>query len=251
MGLAEIALFTVAVLVISFLLSMVGLGGGQLYMPLFFLLGMDLKAEAIPVALMLNFLTVLSATGTYWRKKLIAIKEVIPFVVAITLFPFIGAYLTGIVPDRLILLIFALILIIVAAQIFIKKKTGYLIKSKRAKFFVGIIAGAILGIMVGMLGRGAGSFIVPILLLMDFDPKMAIGTASLINCISSFTGFLGNLNLTMFGWHLIPYALASIIGSQVGSRLMVKKLKAEAVKKIFAIIIGLVGILMILNLLLR
>jgi len=230
---------------------MVGLGGGQLYMPLFLWLGMDLKAQAIPVALMLNFLTVLSAALTYWRKKLITLKKVVPFFIAITLFPFLGAYLTGIIPDIVILLIFALILIIVAVEMLIERKQKYLIKSTKAKCVVGIIAGSIIGTMVGMLGRGAGSFVVPILMLMGFDPRMAVGTASLINCVSSFTGFLGNINLAMFGWHLLPLGLAAIIGSQIGSLLMVKKLKAEAVKKIFAIIIGLIGILIILNLLLR
>ena len=220
-------------------------------MPLFYWLGFELKTQAIPLALFLNFVTVLSAAVTYWRKKLISIKPVLPFVIAISIFPFVGAYLAGIFSEKLILLFFAVILIIVAVHILIERRSRFIIKSQKSKVIVGIMAGAVVGVIVGMLGRGAGSFVVPILLLMSFDPKMAVGTASFINCLSSFTGFLGNISLTMFDWYLFPFVAASIIGSQLGSRLMAKKLREEIVKKIFAAVIGAIGIWMIINLMIR
>jgi hypothetical protein len=248
MELLHILLITIFVFVISFLFSMIGLGGGQLYMPLFYYLGMDLKAEAIPLALLLNFLTILSATITYAKHKLIVIKDVLPFIISIMFSPFLGAYFAGFIPDRILLLIFALILIAVSLDLLIKRKQRLIIKSYKSKFIVGIIAGILIGTMVGMLGRGAGSFVVPVLLYMGFAAKIAIGTASLMNALSSFTGFIGTVNTGIFKWYLLPFIAASIIGSQLGSRLMVKKMKAEALKKIFALIIGVVGLVMILNL---
>jgi uncharacterized membrane protein YfcA len=248
MELLHILLITIFVFVISFLFSMIGLGGGQLYMPLFYYLGMELKAEAIPSALLLNFITIFSATLTYIRNKLIVIKEILPFVIAIIFSPFLGAYFAGFIPDRILLLIFALILIAVSLDLLIKRKQPLIIKSNKCKFIVGIIAGVLIGTMVGMLGRGSGSFVVPVLLYMGFAAKIAIGTASLMNALSSFTGFIATINTGIFRWYLIPFIVASIIGSQLGSRLMVKKMKAEALKKIFALIIGIVGLVMILHL---
>ena len=244
----QIVLITLFVFAISFLFSMIGLGGGQLYMPLFYYLGMNLKSEAIPLALLLNFITIFSATITYIKNKLIVIKEVLPFAIAIIFSPFLGAYLAGFIPNRILLLIFALILIVVALDLLIKRRQRFVIKSDKSRFIVVIIAGVLIGTMVGMLGRGAGSFVIPVLLYMGFAAKIAIGTASLMNALSSFTGFIGTVNTGIFKWYLIFFIGASIAGSQLGSRLMVKKMKAEALKKIFALIIGAVGLVMILNL---
>lgn len=62
---------SLVVLLGSCLFSMLGLGGGQLYVPVFYWLGMDLKTAAIPAALLINFLTQLSATSTSLHKKLV------------------------------------------------------------------------------------------------------------------------------------------------------------------------------------
>lgn len=51
--------------------SMLGLGGGSVYVPLFSLLGYDLKTVAVPEGIFLVFITGLSSSINFIRYKLI------------------------------------------------------------------------------------------------------------------------------------------------------------------------------------
>jgi len=49
---------------LSFVFSMLGMGGGQIYIPVLYWLGLDFKLEAIPLGLLLNFCVQLSSSVT-------------------------------------------------------------------------------------------------------------------------------------------------------------------------------------------
>ena len=59
-----------AIFIISFVLTMVGLGGGLIFSPLFVILGFG-KSEAASVSLFLNLIAAASAAYTYSRKKMV------------------------------------------------------------------------------------------------------------------------------------------------------------------------------------
>ncbi len=236
------------VLLGSCLFSMIGLGGGQLYVPLFFWLGLDLKTEAIPVALLINFLTQLSATITYLREKLIGFGTALPLVVTLAFFPLLGASLTQYVPDQIILALFAVLLIFVAVRMLVGWKPGERQMPQVKKTLVGLTAGATIGVMVGMLGRGGGAFVVPVLLIIGFDPKHAAATSAFVVCFSALSGFLGHLATAHLGKYLIAFAIAAIIGSQIGSRFMATKMKTETLTRIFAGVLAAVGLIMLVRL---
>ncbi len=58
---------------ISLFLSMLGLGGAQLYVMIFYWSGMSLKTEAVPMTLLLNFITQKSVAIIYLRNRLLDI----------------------------------------------------------------------------------------------------------------------------------------------------------------------------------
>ena len=62
------ALLIVAIFIISLVLTMVGLGGGLIFSPLFVILGFA-KSEAASASLFLNLIAAASAAYTYSRKK--------------------------------------------------------------------------------------------------------------------------------------------------------------------------------------
>ena len=76
---------------LSFIFSMLGMGGGQIYIPILFWLGMDFKYEAIPLGLLLNFCVHASAFITYARNKLVDFKIALPFALSMIVFAPLGA----------------------------------------------------------------------------------------------------------------------------------------------------------------
>ena len=70
-----------AIFLISLLLTMVGLGGGLIFSPLFVILGMA-KAEAASASLFLNMIAAASAAYAYSRKKMIDFSLAIPLIIA-------------------------------------------------------------------------------------------------------------------------------------------------------------------------
>jgi uncharacterized protein len=85
------------------------------------------------------------------------------------------------------------------------------------------IAGALVGILVGMTGMGGGSLMTPMLILLfGFDPKAAVGTDILHGAIFKSFGAvqhrrLGNVHARLALWMLAGSAPLSLVGVQIAS----------------------------------
>ena len=102
---------------------------------------------------------------------------------------------------------------------------------------------SIIGFIVGLLGRGGGSFVVPTLLFLGFSPKRTAATSAFVCTFSALSGFIAHAQYGSIDWTLaLTGSIAAIIGSQLGSRFMVKKVKSETLKIIFSIVLILIGI---------
>lgn len=232
----------------SFFLSMLGLGGAQLYVPLFYWLGMNLQNEAIPLALLLNYVTQASASVTYLRKRLVDIVAGLPLLITSAIFPVVGANFTHRMPTKWIILIIGIILIAVAIQTFFDWKRAGQIFRRRQKIIIGSIAGSVIGFIIGLIGHGGGSFVVPTLLMLGFAPKNAAATSAFICAFSSLTGFLTHASKMELNWSLyLLGVIAAAIGAQLGSRFMAAKMKSETLKRLFAMVLFLIGIQLIVK----
>jgi uncharacterized membrane protein YfcA len=86
-----------------------------------------------------------------------------------------------------------------------------------------VIAGAAVGVLVGMTGMGGGSLMTPMLILLfGFDPKTAVGTDILHGAIfKSFGAWrhrsLGNVHTHLALWMLVGSGPMSLLGVQVAS----------------------------------
>lgn len=235
------ALLIAAVFFISLTLTMVGLGGGLVFSPLFVLLGMA-KSEAASAALFLNLVAAASAAYTYWRKKMIDFSLAIPLIISSGLAAPVGSCLNARIDVSPFLMILAIALALAGVGMLISPESdggagGGAWSPK--KIIGGIGIGAGIGVLGGLLGIGGGVFIVPLLIyLMKTPTKTAAATSTFIVCFSSLTGFLGYASTQPINWlFILPAAVASFAGGQVGARIMSARLKGKTIRVLFSFIL--------------
>jgi uncharacterized membrane protein YfcA len=225
----------------SLVLTMVGLGGGLIFSPLFVLLEYPLTT-AVSASLFLNGIAALSASITYFRKKMVDVQTALPLIVTSTLSAPIGALLTSRIDVRLFSAILALVIILAALRMIFSKK----INAKEAapissarRIIGGGAIGLVIGIMAGLLGIGGGVFIVPLLIYgLKIPTKIAAATSIFIVVFSSFSGFIAHISLAATDWKFILVAaIFSFAGGQAGSRIMAERLKGSAVRIIFGLVL--------------
>jgi len=235
---------------IAFVFSMLGMGGSQLYIPILFWLGMDFKTQAIPLGMLLNVVNSSSAATTYGKKKLIDWKVAIPFGFTMVLFAPIGTWLNINLPTKPLILVFAVFTAIAA----ILMLSGW--KPKRGEFsskerkILGILGGSILGLFAGLLGRGGGSFVVPLLYIAGLGAKTAAATSAFVVTCSGTSSFLSHIfTAAQPNWSIwILCVFSVLIGGQLGSHLMATKIRSKYVKIIFGtVLLGVAVILIIQN----
>lgn len=225
------------------------MGGSQLYIPILFWLGMDFKTEAIPLGMLLNIVNSSSAALTYGKKKLINWKIAIPFGLAMVLLAPLGAWLNISLPTKPIILIFAFFT--AAAAILMlsgwKPKKGEF--SSKERTILGISGGSVLGFFAGLIGRGGGSFVVPLLYIAGLEAKTAAATSAFVITCSGTSSFLSHiLTAARPNWIIwILCVFSVLLGSQLGSRLMATKLKSKYIKIIFGTVLLGVAVTLILQ----
>ena len=234
---------------IAFVFSMLGMGGSQLYIPILFWMGLDFKTQAIPLGMLLNVVNSSSAAWTYGRKKLIQWRLAIPFGLSMILLAPVGTWLNINMPTKPVILIFALFT--TAAAILMlsgwKPKRGEL--SQRGQTILGISSGSILGFFAGLIGRGGGSFVVPLLYIAGLEAKLAAATSAMVVTFSGTSSFLSHIfTAAQPDWLVWGLSVVSVfLGSQAGSRVMAGRLKSGAVKIIFGVVLLGVATLLIVK----
>jgi hypothetical protein len=97
-----------------------------------------------------------------------------------------------------------------------------------------VIAGALVGLLTGVIGAGGGFLIIPALVLLArLDMKMAVGTSLLIIAVKSLFGFAGDMATVAIDWiFLLEFTLFSVIGIFAGSYLS-RYIEGEKLKRTF------------------
>jgi len=236
----QIAVVTGVILILSFIFSMLGLGGAMLYIPVFNWFGYDFKSVAIPTGLLLNGVTALSAAIYYLRAKMVDVKGSIPLIVSSFIGAPIGAYFTRFVPTRTLILLFAIAMVFAGGRMLMVSgrpdKDAVLALRMRSTFMA--LGGFFIGFVAGLLGVGGGFLFVPMMMAMGYKTKEAAATSAFVVIFSSFSGFAGHLAEGHYDWPLmIATTVIVIVGSQLGAKAMKEKMKAKWIKQMFAVVL--------------
>jgi uncharacterized membrane protein YfcA len=224
----------------SFVLTMVGLGGGLIFSPLFILLQFPIHT-AVSASLFLNGIAAISAAITYFRKKMVDVKIGLPLIISSSLFAPLGAYATSRVNLQLFTAILAVVILLAAVRMIFSKKVESEGKkiATAYKIMGGAVIGMVIGFVAGLLGIGGGVFIVPLLIyVLGVPTKTAAATSIFIVVFSSFSGFIAHVSIAVPDWRFILMAaLFSFTGGQLGSRIMAEKLKSRTIRRIFGVVL--------------
>jgi hypothetical protein len=235
-----IAFLIGTIFLISLVLTMVGLGGGLVFSPLFLILGFA-KAEAASTSLFLNLLAAASAAYTYSQKKMVDFSLSIPLILSSSLAAPVGSYLNVLIDLKPFLMIMAVVLAAAGVRMLTSTPSESETRAMgaSAKIIGGICIGACIGLVGGLLGIGGGVFIVPLLIYVLKTPtKIAAASSTFIVCFSSLTGFLGYASMaTINWWFILPAAAASFAGGLAGARIMSSKMKGKTIRRIFAFLL--------------
>jgi len=235
--------------IIAFVFSMLGMGGSQLYIPILFWLGMDFKTQSIPLGMLLNVVNSSSAAFTYGKRKLIDWRTAISFGTFMIIFAPIGTWANISLPTKPVILIFAIFTATAAVLVLSGWKPNTGKASNKGRLILGMSAGSALGFLAGLIGRGGGSFVVPLLYMSGLEPRLAIATSAMVVTFSGSSSFISHLaTAARPDWAIwVPCIIAVFLGSQVGSRLMVEKLKSESIKLIFGIVLLVMAFLLVIK----
>jgi len=234
---------------IALVFSMLGMGGSQLYIPILYWMGLDFKTEAIPLGMLLNVVNTVTATTTYAVKKIVDWKAALPFAVTMLILPPVGAWLNVQLPTRPLIAFFAVFTATAATLMFSgwKPKKGKM--SSKGRIILGLCGGSILGFVAGLIGRGGGSFVVPLLYIAGLEAKAAAAASAFVVTCSGVSSFISHLAMAARPDWLIwaGCTVAVFLGSEIGSHLMAERLKPKGVRTIFGVVLWAIALFLFVN----
>ncbi len=245
-GVDQLLIVAVLVSIVAFFYSNLGLGGGQLYVPIMdlFFAGFLMKS-VVPLSLSFAFVTMLSSAYSHNRKHLVHFGVGLQLAAAGLAGVAGGVLFTSRLADEVVKGAFAAMLVIVATKmlhdIHAKKKepispsSGFGMWARATGAAVSVLT----GFLVGGFGIGGGIVSVPLIIyVFRLEPRMAIGTSSFIGAILTPAAMIaywaGSGPGTEIHWPiaalLAPVVLVfAILGSTWGLR----TLKTKAVRTLF------------------
>jgi len=243
------AIIGAVILAASFLFSMLGLGGGMVYVPLLHWAGFDLKTVAIPVGLLLNGVTTSLALITYSKKKLVDWSGGWPMTLTAVAGAPIGALMEPYVPHSALMLGFAAMVVIAAGRmiwtsVFAKNAAndGQL-APLRTRMIVGVFTGLGIGFVAGLLGIGGGFIVAPLLMALGYPVKTAAGTTAMVAAFSSISGFSAHALQGHFPLEIVLIGGAAVlVGALAGSQFMASHAKPKWIKLTYALVLLVVSV---------
>src|SRR4030042_984805 len=215
--------------------TLIGIGGGVLFVPVFLLVFDFTPQQAIGTSLVAVFFNAFSGSLSYWRQGRVDFRVGWKFALATWPGALLGAWLARYFTSLILALVFGLLMIGVAMFIFFRPEPEQGEKGKREgnrllidsqgevfryspKESTGIAISFLVGVISSLLGIGGGIIHVPVLIfLLGFPVHIATATSHFILAISTLFGSGAHLLLgdILFIPAIIAAAFA-ILGAQIG-----------------------------------
>lgn len=240
--------------------TLIGIGGGVIFVPTFLLLFHFTPQQAVGTSLTAVFFNTLSGSLSYLYQKRVDLRAGWKFALATLPGALVGAWLARYLTSLILALVFGFLLIGVAIFIFLRAEphkrdesgdryTRTLIDFQGEVFKYspkegrGIAVSFVVGIISSLLGIGGGIIHVPMLIfLLGFPIHIATATSHFVLAISTFFG--SGSHLLLGNVLILPAIIAAafaIPGAQIGARLS-RKVRGKLIAYLLAIALLLAGL---------
>ncbi|PKP39961.1 MAG: sulfite exporter TauE/SafE family protein, partial [Bacteroidetes bacterium HGW-Bacteroidetes-13] len=112
------------------------------------------------------------------------------------------------------------------------------------------ILGGVIGFLAGLVGIGGGIFLAPILNHLRWEKSLTIAALTsffiLVNSISGLSGLFLNDTFQVPVTYAIVLMFVVLLGGQLGTRITLRKLSGNGIKRLTALLVFSVGIRVLL-----
>ena len=231
-------LYSSIAFILSTVFSMGGAGSGIALIPVLSFLGLDFTV-AKAVGLFAGASTTITSSIMNLKRKVLDFSFVWPIAFMMMIFAPLGAYCSKFLNDDIVKFLFMLLLFYSASMMMFGKKKPLIHKENKSVLF---IVGIIVGFLAGLLGVGGGNLLIPLLILLGFEPKKVAVTVSFVVPFSALGSFFTYASYVPIDWYLLAcISVAAIAGGYIGNYLMYFKLEQHHIKRVMALILYLLA----------
>ena len=240
-------------IVAGYLSGQFGVGGGIITTPAIRLLLGRPELIAVGTPLPIIIPTALAGAYSYWRRGLVDRTVGLTAGVIGSGFAVLGAWATRLVGGRIVLLVTAVLILWVAADMALSARPERVERDARRTPPTSLrlrtaVLGVVAGLYSGFLGLGGGFVVVPALMrFFGFDIKRAIGTSLLVVAMLAIPGtvthyLLGNIDVQL----ALGMAAGVVPGALLGAH-VTQRAREVTVKRAFSAMLVLVGLTLALS----
>ena len=232
-------LYSMIAFVLSIIFSMGGAGSGIALIPILSFFGLDFSV-AKAVGLFAGASTTITSSVMNLKRKVLDFAFVWPIALMMLLFAPLGAYCSQFLNENSVKFLFMLLLFYSATMMLFGKKKPLLNATGKNTL---LLVGTVVGFLAGLLGVGGGNILIPLLILLGFEPKKVAITVSFVVPFSALGSFFTYASYVPLEWMLLTLiGLSAIAGGYIGNYLMHYKLEQKEIKKIMALILYLLAL---------
>jgi len=224
-------------LVVAFVYSAVGLGGGSSYIALMVIFGMGTLAIPL-ISLSLNVAVTTVGSLNFIRKRHARFRLILPFLISSIPMAYVGGALD--MPKAAFRWILLLSLVFVVLRIYVWQKTSFNLDiGERGRIALSLVSGALLGLVAGIVGIGGGIYLVPLIILLKLGTeKEAAACGAVFIWLNSCSGLVSRLQYnTIDIVSCLPFIAAVLIGGTAGSYMGSSRFSPKTMERILGMVI--------------
>jgi uncharacterized membrane protein YfcA len=236
----------------GFLSGLLGIGGGIIMAPILIFLPGWAGIESLPMKVITG-LTITQGLvaclfGTLYHKKFNFVSGRLfgHMGLPVFLMSFLGGYVSHLVSNGLLLVLFAALALVASILILVPVRTDCEnpdVNTLEYKKSRAVAASAGVGLLGGMVGQGGSFIMIPLMTsYVQIPTRIAIGSNLAIVTLATAAGFLGKALSGQIEWlYTIPVLAAAIPATTVGS-IVSRKVSVLHLRRILAVIIAIAAV---------